>query len=91
MSLESGDVYVEEVECAICEQPTVRVGKHSVDEKRLSLDPTRSRKEPAVCGFCLVEMPTSAVELMKQSVVRRDLGEEPLREEPRGSFEDRPR
>ncbi len=87
MDLESGDVYVEEAQCATCEQPTVRIGKHSVDEKRLSLDPTRSRKEPVVCGFCLVEMPTTAVELMKQSVVRRDFAEE----EPRGSFEDRPR
>jgi hypothetical protein len=41
------NVYVEQTQCAICNRPTTRIGIPTIDAMK--------GKEPAVCGFCLVD------------------------------------
>ena len=52
--MKTSDFYVEQIQCAMCNQPTPRIGIPEVDAMR--------GKEPVVCGFCLVQMPKFAAE-----------------------------
>ena len=53
-AMETSDFYVEQTQCAMCDEPTTRIGLPVVDVMR--------GKEPVVCGFCLVQMPKFAAE-----------------------------
>ena len=46
--METGNFYVEQTRCAVCNRPTARIGIPEIDAMK--------GKEPAICGFCLVEM-----------------------------------
>ncbi len=48
MATGAGNFYVEQTRCAVCNRPTPRIGKPEIDAMK--------GKEPAICGFCLVEM-----------------------------------
>jgi hypothetical protein len=45
--METSNVYVEQTQCAMCNRPTTRIGIPEIDAMK--------GKEPAICGFCLVE------------------------------------
>ena len=62
----ASNFYVERTLCAVCNEPTVRIGLPDLDAMR--------GKEPVVCGFCLVEMPKTAAEQ-----TRRDAASEAFR------------
>jgi hypothetical protein len=48
IALETSSFYVEQTRCAVCNRPTTRIGIPEIDAMK--------GKEPAICGFCLVEM-----------------------------------
>lgn len=50
--------YVEQTQCAMCNRPTIRIGIPAIDAMK--------GKEPAVCGFCLVDMPKTAAEHVRE-------------------------
>jgi hypothetical protein len=58
----SSNFYVEQTQCAICNRPTPRIGIREID--------TMKGKEPAVCGFCLVEISKAAAERTRKDVER---------------------
>jgi hypothetical protein len=60
--METSDFYVEQTQCAMRNEPTTRVGLPVVDAMR--------GKEPAVCGFCLVQMPKFAAERTRKDAER---------------------
>ena len=72
METGSSNFYVEQTQCAMCNRPTTRIGIPAIDAMK--------GKEPAVCGFCLVEMPKTAAEQ-----VREDADEKAFRRKLTGS------
>jgi hypothetical protein len=58
MDTASTNFYVEQTQCAMCNRPTTRVGRPEIDAMK--------GKEPAVCGFCLVQMPRIAAEQVRK-------------------------
>jgi hypothetical protein len=56
--METNNFYVEQTQCAMCNEPTTRLGLPIVDAMR--------GKEPAVCGFCLVQMRQFAAEQIRR-------------------------
>ena len=58
MEAGASNFYVERTLCAVCDEPTVRIGLPELDAMR--------GKEPVVCGFCLVRMPKTAAEQVRK-------------------------
>jgi hypothetical protein len=57
--LETGGFYVEQTRCAVCNRPTTRIGIPGIDAMK--------GKEPATCGFCLVEMAKTTAEQKRKN------------------------
>jgi hypothetical protein len=59
IALETSSFYVEQTRCAVCNRPTTRIGIPEIDAMK--------GKEPAICGFCLVEMAKTAAEQTRKN------------------------
>lgn len=58
MATGANNFYVEQAQCAMCNELTLRIGVPEIDAMR--------GKEPVLCGFCLVEVSRSATENAKR-------------------------
>ncbi len=62
MDTGASNFYVEQTQCAMCNRATPRIGIREID--------TMKGKEPAVCGFCLVEMAKAATAQTRKDAKR---------------------